>query len=184
VSPVRDDVPQTSDGCLRQPVSNGVKIGVISDTHIPGKSDHLPRAILDDFRSMDMVVHAGDMVGLEVIAELEKACPKVVGVSGNMDDAAVREKYPVKQVLNIGGFKIGIMHGWGPPLNLIDILKNAFKEDNCDVIIFGHSHEPVNELIGKTLFFNPGSATDKAAPYNSYGIIEVNDKINARIIKI
>jgi predicted phosphodiesterase len=43
----------------------------------------------------------------------------------------------------------------------------------------------MNEKIGKILFFNPGSATDKVfAPYNSYGIIEVNDKIDAKIIKI
>ena len=161
-----------------------MKIGVISDTHIPEKSDYLPATILDAFRSVDMIVHAGDMVGLGVIAELEKVCPKVIGVSGNMDDAAVREKYPVKQVLNIGGLKIGVMHGWGAPSSLIDILKNAFKVDNCDVIIFGHSHKPMNESIGGTLFFNPGSATDEAAPSNSYGIIEINSGINARIIKI
>lgn len=162
-----------------------MKIGVISDTHIPGKSEHIPAGILDAFKSVDMVVHAGDMVGLEAIAELESACPKVVGVFGNMDDQAVREKYPAKQLLNINGFKIGVMHGWGAPANLVSILKNAFKEDNCDIIIFGHSHSPMNETIGKTLFFNPGSATDKAAPYNSYGMIEINDKmINAKIIKI
>jgi len=161
-----------------------VKIGVISDTHIPGRSEHLPAVILEAFRSVDMVVHAGDMVGLEVMTELENACPKVVGVSGNMDDPAVREKYPVKQVLDIGGFKIGIMHGWGAPSNLVDILKNVFQEYNCDVIIFGHSHKAMNELIGKTLFFNPGSATDDAAPYNSYGIIEIDKEIHAHIIKI
>ncbi|TAM39614.1 metallophosphoesterase [bacterium] len=175
---------ESNDGSFLQAAGDSVKIGVISDTHISEQSDHLPGAILDAFMSADMVVHAGDMVSLEVIAQLEKVCPKVVGVSGNMDDAAVREKYPVKQILNISGFKIGIMHGWGPPLNLVDILKNAFKEDNCDIIIFGHSHEPMNETIGKTLFFNPGSATDKGAPCNSYGIIEINGKINARIIKI
>ena len=82
------------------------------------------------------------------------------------------------------------MHGWGAPLNLIDVLKTAFKEDNPDIIIFGHSHKPMNELIGTTLFFNPGSATDAAAGDNSYGIIEINDRKEnsgspfAKIIKI
>ncbi len=151
-----------------------MKIGVISDTHIPGKFEHVPGVIIDAFREVDIVVHAGDLVGLEVIAELEAACPKVFAVSGNMDYEAVRKKYPVKEILNIEGFKIGIMHGWGAPINLIDLLKDAFKEDNCDIIIFGHSHKPMNELIGETLFFNPGSATDEAAPYSSYGIIEIN----------
>ncbi len=167
-----------------------MKIGVISDTHIPDKSKHLPQAILDAFKQVDMVVHAGDLVDLEVIAELGKVCAKVFAVAGNMDSQAVKNKYPLKEFLDVKGFKIGIMHGWGASLGLVDVLKAAFKEDNCDIIIFGHSHKPMNELIGATLFFNPGSATDAAAGYNSYGIIEINDRKEngglpfAKIIKI
>ncbi|PIQ84899.1 MAG: hypothetical protein COV73_06465, partial [Candidatus Omnitrophica bacterium CG11_big_fil_rev_8_21_14_0_20_43_6] len=55
-----------------------------------------------------------------------------------------------------------------------EVLKDAFKEDGCDLIIFGHSHKSMNEKIGKILFFNPGSATDIFAAYNSYGIIELS----------
>ncbi|TRZ94174.1 metallophosphoesterase [bacterium] len=167
-----------------------MKIGVISDTHIPDKSKHVPQAVLDVFKQVDIVVHAGDMVGLEVIAELEAVCVKVFAVAGNMDSQAVKNKYPVKELFDVKGFKIGIMHGWGAPLNLIDVLKTAFKEDNPDIIIFGHSHKPMNELIGTTLFFNPESATDAAAGDNSYGIIEINDRKEnsgspfAKIIKI
>jgi len=167
-----------------------MKIGVISDTHIPDKSKHVPQMILDVFKQVDIVVHAGDMVGLEVIAELEAVCAKVFAVAGNMDSQAVKNKYLVKELFDVKGFKIGIMHGWGAPLNLIDVLKTAFKEDNPDIIIFGHSHKPTNELIGTTLFFNPGSATDAAAGDNSYGIIEINDRKEnsgspfAKIIKI
>ncbi|HTZ11350.1 MAG TPA: metallophosphoesterase family protein, partial [Candidatus Margulisiibacteriota bacterium] len=61
-----------------------------------------------------------------------------------------------------------------------------FKDERADVIIFGHSHSPLNEKIGNTLYFNPGSATDKIfAPYNSYGVIEVNESgIKAKIVRI
>jgi putative phosphoesterase len=120
-----------------------------------------------------------------------------MAVAGNMDQEAVRKKYPVKQVLEILGKRVGLMHGAGPALNLPELLKDAFKEDDCDLIIFGHSHKPMNERIGKVLFFNPGSASDLSAAYNSYGIIELpkrsssagqSDKglneIEARIIKI
>ncbi len=167
-----------------------MKIGVISDTHIPDKSKHLPQGILDVFKQVDIVVHAGDMVGLEVIAELEMVCAKVFAVAGNMDSQAVKNKYPLKELFDVKGFKIGVMHGWGAPLNLVDVLKDAFKADNPDIIIFGHSHIPMNELIGTTLFFNPGSASDATAGYNSYGIIEINDRKEnsglpfAKIIKI
>jgi len=162
-----------------------MKIGVISDTHIPDKSEHIPQEILNAFKQVDLVVHAGDLVDLKVINELNSVCARVVAVVGNMDHGEIKIKYPVKEILNLEGFKIGIMHGWGAPLTLTEVLKDAFKADKPDVIIFGHSHKPMNEQIDGILFFNPGSATDAVAQYCSYGIIEIKDcKIDARIIKI
>jgi uncharacterized protein len=161
-----------------------MKLGVISDTHIPDKSEHIPEVILEAFKHVDMVVHAGDMVHLGAIDELKLSCSRIVAVAGNMDSQVVKKKYPLKQVFDILGFKIGLIHGSGAPLNLLNVLKDAFKYDDCDVIIFGHSHKPMNEYIDGVLFFNPGSATDPAAEYKSYGIIAIDKKINAEIIKI
>jgi uncharacterized protein len=153
-----------------------VRIGVISDTHIPDKCEHIPVAVLDAFKHVDMVMHAGDIVTLKVIEELSSVCPRIVAVAGNMDRSEILKKYSVKQVFNISGVKIGLAHGAGAPLNLIELLKSTFKADNCDIIIFGHSHKPMNEKIGKTLFFNPGSATDFLSGDTSYGIIEIKDR--------
>ena len=161
-----------------------MKIGVISDTHIASKSEHVPGIILDVFKQMDIVIHAGDMVDLRVIEEIKSACPRIVAVAGNMDQDAVRKRYPEKEIIEIAGYRIGVMHGCGSPLNLVELLKNAFKEDKPDIIVFGHSHRPMNEFVDGVLFFNPGSATDFTAEYNSYGIIEISKEINARIIKI
>jgi putative phosphoesterase len=174
-----------------------VRIGVISDTHIPGRGEGVPPVILNAFKQVDLIIHAGDIVSLEVIEELKSICAKVVVVAGNMDQEAVKKKYPVKQVLEILGLRVGLMHGAGPALNLLELLKDVFKEDNCDLIIFGHTHKAMNEQIGAVLFFNPGSPTDLTAEYNSYGIIELKEKpvnlnpalngqsgIEARIIKI
>ncbi len=161
-----------------------MKIGVISDTHIANRNEHIPGIILDVFRQMDMVIHAGDMVDLWVIDELKSACPKVVAVSGNMDSEAVKKKYLAKEIIEISGYRICLMHGSGSALNLVEVLKTAFKEDKPDIIVFGHSHKSMNEFIDGILFFNPGSATDLTAEYNSYGIIEINEGINSRIIKI
>jgi len=161
-----------------------LKIGVISDTHIANKNEHIPGIILDVFKQVDMVLHAGDIVDLQAIDELKSVCPNVIAVAGNMDQEAVRRKYPAKQILELSGYKVGLMHGSGAPLNLVELLKGAFKDDNPDIIIFGHSHKPMNEFICKVLFFNPGSATDLTAECNSYGLIELDQGINARIIKI
>jgi predicted phosphodiesterase len=77
------------------------------------------------------------------------------------------------------------MHGYGLPNKLIDLISQIFKKDNVDLVIFGHSHSAVNEKRGNTIYFNPGSPTDKIfALHNSYGIIEINDKIEAKIIKL
>jgi len=174
-----------------------IRIGVISDTHIPDAEGHIPQAVLDAFKDVDLIIHAGDIVHLKGIEELKTVCSKVEVVAGNMDQEAVKKKYPVKQVLEILGYRVGLMHGAGAPLNLLELLKDAFKDDHCDLIIFGHSHKPMNERIGEVLFFNPGSATDPAAVYNSYGIIELKKRpanaeqvpvnqnnIEAKIIKI
>lgn len=159
-------------------------IGVISDTHIPDRCLHIPDAILDAFKQVDMIMHAGDLVNLKVVEELKSVCPKVEAVSGNMDQQAVLKKFPQKQIFNIEGVKVGLMHGWGAPVNLIKILKDAFKEDKPDIIIFGHSHKPMNEYIDGVLFFNPGSATEYLTEPASYGTIEINKGINAKIIQI
>jgi putative phosphoesterase len=102
-----------------------------------------------------------------------------------MDPEAIKNILPEKEIFNIGKFKFGLAHGIGAPANLIDLLSETFKDDKVDVVIFGHSHSPCNENKNGILFFNPGSPTDKVfAPYNSVGIIEINDKIEARIVKL
>ena len=162
-----------------------MKIGVISDTHISDKSKNIPQEILEEFKNVDMIIHAGDLVDLNVLDQLKNVCSNVKAVWGNMDPEEVRKTLPQKEVLQIGNHKIGIMHGYGSPNNLIELLTSAFKDDKVDLIIFGHSHSGLNEKKGGILFFNPGSPMDKIfAPYNSYGIIEINDKIKARIIRI
>lgn len=162
-----------------------MKIGVISDTHIPERANEIPQKILDDFKNVDMVIHAGDLVDLSVLEKLKSVCSNIKAVWGNMDPEEVRRKIPEKEILQIGKHRIGIMHGYGAPNNLIQSMGSIFKDDKVDMIIFGHAHYSVNEKIGGILFFNPGSATDKVfAPYNSYGIIEINDKIEAKILKL
>lgn len=162
-----------------------MKIGVISDTHIPDRATDIPKEILDAFRGVDMVIHAGDLVELSVLEELKKVCANVKAVRGNMDSHEVKRALPEKEIIKAGSYKIGVMHGFGSPGNLINVMSEAFKDDNVNIVIFGHAHSSFNEKKGDVLFFNPGSPTDRIfSAYNSYGIIEVNGKIEAKIIKL
>ena len=160
-----------------------MRIGVISDTHIPRACPSLPAKVIKAFDGVDLILHAGDLVEIKVLRDLEKIA-KTTAVYGNMDEPEVRNVLREKEIINIGGFAIGLIHGGGPVQNITNYVKNQFME-KVDAIVFGHSHAPLNETKNGILFFNPGSPTDRIfAKYNSCGILTVTDKIEGEIIKI
>ncbi|MDP8265558.1 MAG: metallophosphoesterase family protein [Candidatus Aceula meridiana] len=158
-----------------------MRIGVVSDTH----SKILPKQMLEDFKKTDLIIHAGDFCSMDVLETLCKIAD-VKAVYGNMDGNALRTALSRSQVFDCEGFHLGLFHGEGAPKGLLDAVKNEFCGKKVDVIIFGHSHHPMNEKIDGVLFFNPGSATDIIfAPYQSYGILNIKDKtIEGEIVKI
>jgi len=157
-----------------------MKIGIVSDTH----SQKLPKQMLDDFKEADFIIHAGDFCSADVLAQLQRM-KEVKGVYGNMDEPEVRKLLPRKQIIGCGGFSIGIFHGEGAPKNLLEVVKNEFKDAKVDCVIFGHSHQTMNAVMNNVLYFNPGSPTDLVvAPFRSYGILEIEKNITAKIIKV
>lgn len=158
-----------------------MKIGVVSDTH----SLDLPKQMLDDFKKVDIIVHAGDFCTVKELMQLQKI-KTVKGVFGNMDDAELRKMLPEKQIFQCEDFSIGLVHGYGSPKATWNSAIKTFSASRVDIVIFGHSHEPLNETLDKVLYFNPGSPNDIVrAPYCSYGIIEIKDRqINPKIIKV
>ncbi|MCK5451256.1 MAG: metallophosphoesterase [Candidatus Omnitrophica bacterium] len=159
-----------------------MKIGVISDTHIPITAATLPCKACDYFKNCDLIVHAGDIVDESVVKKLETLA-ETKAVAGNMDSCVLKNKLPEKILFEVEGKKIGVIHGTGPKVKIKERVRKAFK---CkpDVIIFGHSHVPLNEEDGGILFFNPGSATDSLCACRcTFGIIEIkNGEIRAKII--
>ena len=160
-----------------------MKIGVLSDTHIPKNALELPGAIYKEFAHVDMILHAGDLSEMSVLTSLEEIAP-VQAVQGNMDSSELKALLPKKRIVKAGNFKIGLIHGYGPPNGLMKHLKQEFK-GGVDAVVFGHSHTPMNQTLDGILYFNPGSATDKIfATHNTYGIIEAGKTLTGRIIKI
>lgn len=162
-----------------------MRIGVISDTHIPDRAKELPRQVIIGLKGVDLIVHAGDIVSLSFLDELKKLAPQLKAVCGNMDYPELTSILPQEEIFMAGKYRIAVTHGRGNPANLLATLKERFRKEGVDVVIFGHSHKSFNEMIDGILYFNPGSPTDKIfCERNSYGIIEINDNINARIITI
>ena len=158
------------------------RIGVLSDTHITeGSGQKLPEKMLRDFRSVDLIIHAGDWVDLCVMDQLSPLA-EVRGVFGNMDGPAVRYHWPEIDCFSLDGFNIGIIHGWGPKEGLEYRILKKFP-DPPDLIIFGHTHVPLSQKIGEVLVFNPGAPLGRAHNNrNTYGIITLGDSIRTEIV--
>ena len=89
-----------------------MKIGVVSDTHIPSRARTLPKALVEGLFGVDLIIHAGDLLKDYVLYELEEIAP-VEAVAGNNDDYYMQSMLPHKKVINAGRFRIGITHGSG-----------------------------------------------------------------------
>jgi uncharacterized protein len=161
-----------------------MRIVVLSDTHVESGMGKLPPQIYKALNDADLIIHAGDIVSLDVVTELKGYAP-VEAVSGNMDPWSVAGTLPNVKVIEVEGYRIGIAHGIGAPAGLAERVQAHFPPGTVDVIVFGHSHQPMVEQRGDVLFVNPGSPTDKRwAPYNSYAIIKIDGDISAEIVRL
>jgi uncharacterized protein len=158
-----------------------MKIVITADTHIP-KKKQLPYKLLQEFERADLIIHAGDWSSVEVYHTLSSFA-EVKGVYGNIDSDEVRGILPEKEIIEIKGYRIGIVHGHGEKKTTENRALEAFEGETLDIIVFGHSHIPMIKYYKKTLLINPGSPTDKRAlPYYSYVNLSLHEGIKTEII--
>lgn len=155
-------------------------IGVVSDTHMPGRGKELPAALVSGLERVDMIIHAGDITEMWVLEKLSQLAP-VTAVAGNIDGPEVADALGYKKLLELEGKAIGVFHGHGRGGTTEERAFRAFSGADC--IVFGHSHAPFLGKRGEVLMFNPGSPTDKRRqPRCSYGLLFLNDRIDGKII--
>jgi putative phosphoesterase len=149
------------------------RIGVISDTHIP-QFKKLPEATWEHFAGVELIIHAGDLSILRVIAELETIAP-VVAVQGNIEEDEVMRTLPIKSEIVVGHCRIGIVHILGDARTRERVARQEFPNARC--VVFGHSHIPWNQECDGLVLFNPGSATDRRRqPQCSIGLLHIDDE--------
>ena len=156
-------------------------IGVISDTHLRGVSKGF-REIYEKYLSdKDLILHAGDIVSTEVVDFLGRH--SFQGVYGNMDPVEVKNRLDAKKIIELGPYRIGLIHGWGASAGLEDRIWTEFK--NVDVIIYGHTHNAANHMREGVLIFNPGTATGYSlSGVHSIGVLELDHTIHGEIITL
>lgn len=158
-----------------------MKIGVVADTH----SHEIPLQLIKDFEKVDLIIHGGDFCSIKDL-DIFKRIGEVKAVYGNMDDQALVKKLPQRLIFDVEGLKIGVIHGCGSAQKNLEYVQEQFKKEKVDIVIFGHSHMPVEKIIDGVLYLNPGSPTDTIlTPYRSYMLLEIkNKKPSVKIIKI
>ena len=125
-----------------------MKIGVISDTH-----GYLDPKIPELFAGVDHILHGGD-IGLPwLILELEQIAP-VTAVLGNNN---VGLDFRETELAELDGRKF-LLHHIVDPRKPADAIQRRIIREGPDVVVFGHTHKPYSETIGRTLYFNPGYA--------------------------
>ncbi|HEY6784019.1 MAG TPA: metallophosphoesterase family protein, partial [Gemmatimonadales bacterium] len=158
-----------------------MRLGIISDTH-----NVLRPEVFEVFSQVDHILHGGDVGDADILIQLEALAP-VTAVFGNTDGFEMRSKLPKVAQIQLDGFDVVVTHGdqLGHPTPAL--LHEAFPK--AEIIVFGHTHTPVLELVDKTVtVMNPGSAGPKRfdRPAPSVGIMELEPGIppRARIVPL
>jgi uncharacterized protein len=147
-----------------------VKLAIIADTHLPRGARRLPEPCLVRLRAADLILHAGDLVTLDVLRELEALGPPVVAVRGNIDRGELRAQLPEARAVDADGACIAMVHDAGPAPRRMERMRRRFPE--ADAVVFGHSHIPLHERAPDGFqIFNPGSPTDRRRqPRHTMGV--------------
>jgi putative phosphoesterase len=137
-----------------------VQLVLVADTHVPGRARDLPAQLWEAVEAADVVVHAGDWVGVGLLDELEARSRRLVGCFGNNDGADLRARLPLVGRADLEGLRLGVVHETGPATG---------REARCDaahpgldVLVFGHSHIPWDTVTPHGMrLLNPGAPTDR-----------------------
>ena len=158
------------------------RVLVVADTHIPDFAKELPAALIAEARRSDVILHAGDVTSPAVLEELATGAPVHVAL-GNNDGADIDRWGAEHEVrLELEGVRIAMLHDSGPSRGREGRMRRRFPD--ADVVVFGHSHIPIDADVDGLRLFNPGSPTWKRRqPRPTYGLLEVGDgRVESRIV--
>jgi uncharacterized protein len=149
-----------------------VNILAISDTHAPRRWKSCPPAVAAHLRDADLILHAGDVCTASVLDELSQYAP-VHAVLGNNDSQDVAAwGAPETLSLDLDGLRVAMIHDSGAAAGRLRRMRRRFPD--ADLVVFGHSHIPLDEESEGLRIINPGSPTDRRRqPHGTIGLLTV-----------
>lgn len=155
-------------------MTRSVRLGLISDTHMPARWLRLHDSIFDIFKDVDLILHAGDLGELWVLDELSKIAP-VIAVHGNDETDAAQQALPYVQTLALAGHRLVLTHShhpnrasemelrkedrWQPKF---DRLADFATPHDADILVYGHTHIPMALVHNGVWLVNPGALASGA----------------------
>jgi putative phosphoesterase len=162
-----------------------MRVVVLSDTHAPRRWKSCPPAVAGWLRQANAILHAGDVCTADVLRELADYAP-VHAVLGNNDGTDVAEwGAPPTVEIDLAGLRVAMVHDSGQATGRLRRLRAAFPA--ADLVVFGHSHIPLDHSDGGLRIFNPGSPTDRRRqPHGTLGVLDIVDGelTEARIVAV
>ncbi len=135
-----------------------IRIGLISDTHIPSAGKQLPDLVAELLWGVDLIIHAGDITVPSVLDWLEGIAP-VVAAQGNEDTGLMDRRIAPSLIMQTRWGRIAAVHDLCyADMPVRESLARFFRSP-VDVVVHGHTHEPMVERVGSVLVVNPGSAS-------------------------
>ncbi len=192
--------------------AEGMRIGVLADTHMPYRLPQLPASVVETFAAAgpDLILHAGDVDDPQSLEPLNRLAP-VVAVQGNLhlgDLSRGGSQLPFHAELMLCGRRLIVTHGHRPGLagllghvavagayhlgllsrerinrRIARRLRRRFPW--ADVVVFGHTHQPFRAWMGRAFFFNPGGVAQDRGDVPSVGLLTLRrDSLQAEIIPL
>ena len=155
-----------------------MKAVVLADTHAPRRWRSCPPRVAQELRGADLILHAGDVCTAEVLDELAQYAP-VTAVLGNNDgpDVVGWGAAPTAE-LSLDGLRVAMLHDSGPASGRLARMRRAFPR--ADLVVFGHSHIPLDQSSYGLRIFNPGSPTDRRRqPHGTLGLLRIEGGVLA-----
>ena len=146
-----------------------MRIGLISDTHMPRRWKTLPPVVFELFSTCDVILHSGDVGELWVLDQLSESAP-VIAVHGNDETDEATAALPFLQTLMFDGHRIVLTHSHHPDhatemekrkddtwIPKLQYRANFGTAHGAKIVISGHTHIPMQVTHDDVLLVNPGA---------------------------